>query len=81
MWRIYSPDKSGVKVKTTIGKLIDSLDSAREIKSFIGKVSYLPDADLRDNLQSKSWLEEDIVNTTTQATSLLFQEIRVRARG
>jgi hypothetical protein len=47
MWRIYSPEKSGVKIKTTIGKLLNELlnqvedENKFEISKFIGKVKYL----------------------------------------
>jgi len=56
MWRIYSRDKQGVKVKTTIRKLIDSLqlhagDFARK-HCFIGKVKYLIQKDLVEKLKN-----------------------------
>src|SRR5262249_43085216 len=78
---IYSPTKSGVKVKTSIGKLLKSLSNAPENKEkrkkkglcFIGKVSYKEDEKLRENLQNKAWLEEELVDITSQATSLLFK--------
>lgn len=54
MWRIYSPDKQGVKVKTTIEKLITALiTSSEEGKAracFIGKVDYLNQKDLVSKL-------------------------------
>ena len=44
MWRIYSQDMKGIKVRTTICKLFESLydktDSYRKLKYFVGKVSY-----------------------------------------
>lgn len=44
MWRIYSHDKNGVKVRTTIRKLFESLydetDGFRKLKYFVGRVSY-----------------------------------------
>ncbi|MEQ0006650.1 DUF2971 domain-containing protein [Klebsiella sp. GG_Kp146] len=44
MWRIYSPNKDGIRVKTTAKKLFDivynSLDEYAKLKYFIGKVSY-----------------------------------------
>ena len=46
MWRIYSPDKQGVKVRCSIRNLLDSLvtlnDDWRREALFIGKVEYLP---------------------------------------
>ena len=45
MWRIYAPEKNGVKVKTTIKRLSESIyDSNNEFASmsyYIGKVVYL----------------------------------------
>lgn len=46
MWRIYSPDKNGVKIRTTIKKLFESIYNAiptgkRNVSCFIGKVEYL----------------------------------------
>lgn len=50
MWRIYSGDKAGVKIKTTISKLFDSLKNAQkelwELRCFIGKVLYFPEKEL-----------------------------------
>lgn len=51
MWRIYSADKTGVRVRTTIHKLASSLSAPlgewAHAQAFIGKVRYLPDAELR----------------------------------
>lgn len=45
MWRIYSPQKNGVRLKTTVGKLfravIDQQGIFADFGSFIGKVEYL----------------------------------------
>lgn len=50
MWRIYSPQKDGVKVRSTPRKLLqaiwkDSFDVGR-IKYFIGKVDYLSEQEI-----------------------------------
>ena len=54
MWRIYSPDKQGVKVRTTMYKLLDSLlaSSGTNQKSscYIGKVNYLSQKELVNKL-------------------------------
>ena len=46
MWRIYSPDRQGVRVRSTVRRLLESLlntcESFPELSCFIGKVSYLP---------------------------------------
>lgn len=55
MWRIYSPDKMGVKVKTTVRKLFaqmclsESIYSEAYSKCFIGKVSYMSASDIKVN--------------------------------
>ena len=59
MWRIYSPNKNGVKVKTTIKKLYNSLydsqkeNKQRDISCFIGKVIYKPQRELLKILETK----------------------------
>ncbi len=44
MWRIYSPDKNGVRLSTTVRKLFDALydedDKLASLKYFIGNVDY-----------------------------------------
>lgn len=56
MWRIYSHDKNGAKVRTTPRKLIEALASSDSISgesnSFIGKVKYQTKKDLVNSLMS-----------------------------
>ena len=76
MWRIYSPDKKGVKVKTTIRKLFNSLEKSVKARygfSFIGKVKYLSGEQLKKKLQNKDWLHSEVRSYKDQATSLLFK--------
>ena len=78
MWRIYSPDKKGVKVKTTAEKLFNSLcisPETNEENCFIGKVDYMEDHELRANLEDPDWLNLELVNTRSQANSLLFKRV------
>lgn len=46
MWRIYSKDHQAVRIRTSIGKLVESLGRAcghlSYFEAFIGKVKYLP---------------------------------------
>jgi hypothetical protein len=48
MWRIYSQDKKGIRIRTTVEKLLASLDMANVetamTESCIGKVEYKPEA-------------------------------------
>src|SRR5438552_2336902 len=50
MWRIYSPNKAGVKIRTTVRKLItavyDRTDRYASLKYFIGRVSYESEKEL-----------------------------------
>lgn len=52
MWRIYSSDKKGLRVRTTIRKLADSLENAQtslpDVRCRIGKVEYLSDKRLME---------------------------------
>lgn len=50
MWRIYSPDKKGVRIRTRIGKIMDILRT--EQSCFFGKVEYLPQAKIEKDLLS-----------------------------
>lgn len=46
LWRIYSPNSLGVRVSTTVGRVIDSIRPGKyfsEKHFFIGDVSYLPE--------------------------------------
>lgn len=53
MWRIYSPQKNGVKIRTTARKLFESLydvtsPGTRNVSCFIGKVLYLSVDEIRN---------------------------------
>jgi hypothetical protein len=51
MWRIYSPQKTGIRVRTTIGKLLGGLSNAlghgAAYKAHLGKVEYKRERDLK----------------------------------
>lgn len=64
MWRIYSNDKQGAKVKTTIRKLLNALQASEgqyaKIKCFIGEVQYAKtQKDLVSNLINIDLLNAD----------------------
>ena len=52
MWRIYSPESGGIRVRTTVRKLAESLfisqQPMHEVKCAIGKVEYLNQTKLTD---------------------------------
>ena len=51
MWQIYSKNEEGIRVRTTVGKLIDSMRAAHGMKAdvscFIGRVRYQTDSQLK----------------------------------
>lgn len=59
MWRIYSPEKTGVRAATTIKKLFSSIwnpsDKYRHLKYFIGIVQYLDRAKIEQFLATTSF--------------------------
>tara|TARA_R110000796_G_scaffold88850_1_gene191733 strand:- start:2335 stop:3102 length:768 start_codon:yes stop_codon:yes gene_type:complete len=78
MWRIYSPDKNGVRISTTPRKLLYSLsstlDSVKNYSSYIGKVEYFSTPKLKDyvNKNVDKWVYFDI-DGRGLANSLLFK--------
>ena len=49
LWRIYSPNKLGVRISTTVGRLVSVLNSANAHRIntdnlFLGRVTYLPES-------------------------------------
>lgn len=73
MWRIYSPDKSCVRIRTTIAKLAKSLSDVSDSQAFIGKVEYYKQK--RIVTEAKK-LVADILNITTDVNlvrTLLFK--------
>lgn len=81
IWRIYAPDKNGVKVKTTIRKLFETLylklDVYKDISCFIGKVNYFKKDDLKKFLDDGKKISEFLTDPTgsSQASTLLFKRI------
>lgn len=88
MWRIYSSDKTSVRVKTTPLRLANSLDSALAKRSaaqgFIGRVEYLPERDIvstaRDRAIAlyKSTTREAIASTYLFKRNPFSHEAEVR---
>lgn len=73
MWRIYSHDKQGIRIRTTIRKLIHSLAKHCEdwatVCAFIGKVKYLNEKKLTA-FAHKTW---DRVDPASLANTLLVK--------
>ncbi|MEZ2591647.1 DUF2971 domain-containing protein [Pantoea agglomerans] len=74
MWRIYSHEKDGIRVRTTPRKLLTALRKAEPknhtLNCFIGKVSYLSKSNLLSKLQSINLLNP---NGAGVAESLLYK--------
>ena len=79
MWRIYSSDKQGVKVKTTIRKLLDALQKQSgkfaKVHCFIGEVEYHTQKELINKLK-----HIDLFNTSGSgiAESLIYKREEFR---
>ena len=56
MWRIYSPENTGIRIRTTVRKLFNSLgdviSTVPNVKVFIGNVEYLPNKKLLEFSQT-----------------------------
>lgn len=74
MWRIYSPDKQGAKIKTTPRKMLEALkennDGTWELRCFIGQVEYLNEPHLLERL---SHINPFDTNGSGIAKSLLYK--------
>jgi hypothetical protein len=79
MWRIYAPDKDGVKVRTTLTKLGNALwascVSQPEISCFVGQVRYLSRLKLSGNLSALLNVDNALSDTSGRehARSLLLK--------
>ena len=77
MWRIYSPDKNGVKIQTSIRKLFQSLYSTQTsygtLSCFIGKVKYYSKKKIDDIVKDRLAGVKQFSGSLGQARSLLFK--------
>ncbi len=76
MWRIYAPDKNGVKIKTTAKKLFREFWEAnanisRGLSCFIGKVKYFDEAEIENILRGKEQVKEFFDNLTESSRNQL----------
>ena len=59
MWRIYSPDKNGVRISTTVRKLFNTIynknDKFASLKYFIGNVNYQTKDELNKFMNGNSF--------------------------
>lgn len=81
IWRIYAPDKDGIKVKTTIRKLLTALynkgGTFKDISCFIGKVEYYKKDELKKFLEDSKTISSMLTDTSGvgQASTLLFKRL------
>lgn len=78
MWRIYSPNKDGVRISSTPRKLFNNLieisENSKNIDCFIGKVKYYSTPTLKKLLNDNShWLIDE--GGVGPAQSLLFKRL------
>ncbi len=74
MWQIYSRKRNGIRVRTTVGKLIESIRAVHgegaNLSCFIGRVSYVTDEKLRELGKT---LFKECVHSRKVAQSLLIK--------
>ena len=77
MWRIYSPDKSAVRIRTTPRKLSAALKNSiakfARSSSYVGKVSYLPQREIVARAHELAAAMINDHTDTAAAQSLLFK--------
>jgi len=76
LWRIYSPKKDGIRVRTTIAKLFSSIYDCKKpgafASFFIGKVRYWEEREIRRYLRN-GFLGSNILNYLWTAWTLLIK--------
>lgn len=75
MWRIYSPDKRGVKVRTTSRKLLSYLNDATVDygSAYIGKVNYLPKTKMNELCNDDNFIRSSLDSEQGIASTLLYK--------
>lgn len=77
LWRIYSPDKMGVCVRTNVEDLFNSLydqgGKLKNISCFIGKVIYLPQGEIYKKLNHFKEQFDKVPKGSGLADTLLFK--------
>jgi hypothetical protein len=81
MWRIYSHDKEGVRVKSSPRKLLsaiyDTTHPFREMSFFIGKVQYASEAEIKAWFQDAAFSASIVLDQSgrNQAQALLLKRL------
>jgi hypothetical protein len=80
MWRIYSPQSRGVRIRTTVRALVTSLTKSlpgTSAHAFIGAVKYLPQRDLI-HFATHSLSHDSLQDPVQQARTLLVKRLAFR---
>lgn len=73
LWRIYSPDRKSVRIKTRQGKLERALSESKYVDSSVsGRVRYFPQSKIEDDIRDLPTITED------KFLSLLLQSLFVK---
>jgi hypothetical protein len=84
MWRIYSQQKDGLTVRTTVRKLLESLavsvGPAAPVSCFIGRVQYRPETELVGMVKDQELMSEDLMDPSGsgQAWTLMWKRREFR---
>ncbi|MCG9625907.1 DUF2971 domain-containing protein [Vibrio mediterranei] len=75
MWRIYSPDKRGVKVRTTSRNLLRYLNAATGDlgSAYIGKVNYLAKTKIKELCNDENFIDSSLDSEQGIASTLLYK--------
>jgi len=77
MWRIYSPNKNGIRIRTTIRQLLESLYMSQsdlpDVKCYLGRVLYLNEKKLLD--YANHIFDDDGVEVGSLFKSLLVKRL------
>lgn len=78
-WRIYVPNGNGVRIKTTVHKLHQSLYESQgphaKLSCYIGRVDYKTEGELTDLFSQRTWVLNHLFSSGPlgRAESLLFK--------
>ena len=77
IWRIYAPRHDGVKIRTTVNKLFNSLKNSQtkyaSNSCYIGEVKYHKKEDIKNLVLDRMALRNKFKGSIGQARSLLFK--------
>lgn len=84
LWRIYSPNKDGFRVKTTIGKIFDAFynlsDKWAMIAFYVGKIQYEEESNIKAYFENPDNLNGHLFDTSGngQVETLLIKRLEFK---